>query len=256
MFSQRKYFYNILYILMGMFLYLFQPSLMRAGNYTLEGKRAIFVKKFVPEVIHVNYEIYKERIKLHILKNIYLHSGALTPSSLKWIKKTALKYELDTLIVSQTDIHQLLNELMKRVDIIPVKLVLAQAIIETGWGRSSAAQKTNNYFGMTYRNQSSEGILVTSDSTTNYYLANYTSIRDCISDYIHNLNTHFAYEEFRKLRKESRELCNPLHGVVLSPGLMRYSERKGRYINKINFVISNYLRSENLIKVFDSRYIH
>ena len=40
------------------------------------------------------------------------------------------------------------NEMLKRVDIIPISLVLAQAANESSWGESRFAKKGNNYFGM------------------------------------------------------------------------------------------------------------
>ena len=61
------------------------------------------------------------------------------------IRKWAELYAIDD--TDNQDMDQLYQELMFRVDSIPVTLALAQAIVESGWGTSRFARQGNALFG-------------------------------------------------------------------------------------------------------------
>ena len=67
---------------------------------------------------------------------------------------------------------------------IPSELVVAQAVIETGWGTSRFANEANNLFGIR------EGLKV------------FKTKCDSVADYIRIINEVPAYAEFREMRQD------------------------------------------------------
>ena len=67
---------------------------------------------------------------------------------------------------------------------IPKELVVAQAVIETGWGKSRFANEANNLFGI----QSG--------------LKEFKTKCDSVADYIRIINEVPAYAEFREMRQD------------------------------------------------------
>ena len=55
--------------------------------------------------------------------------------------------------------------------------------------------------------------------------------------YAHNLNSHFAYKEFRKLRASQRAENGGVDGYALAGSLLRYSERGEDYISTIRAIM-------------------
>ena len=126
-------------------------------------------------------------------------------------------------------------------------LVPFQAIIESGWGRSNAAKKTHNYFGITTTRRGM-GFAVTASATTTYFLKAYDHLRAGIEDYALILNTHGAYRTFRELRHQARQELRIPTPHELLPGLIRWSERREAYLAKLALVIDHYLPAYNQTK--------
>lgn len=200
-----------------------------------------FLKDFIPQADKANKAVLKERLGIVLIKSFYTYTGAFTTKSIQYINDLAIKYNTDTINIELQNQYEVLNELLEKVDAVPIKMITAQAIIETGWGRSRAARKTNNFFGLTQK--SKVGYLVTynEESGTSFYLKSYPSIAEGIEDYIYILNTHYAYEQFRAIRNQHRDSKLKLNPEDLSQGIIRYSEMGDRYIAKINLVINRYI---------------
>ena len=69
---------------------------------------------------------------------------------------------------------------------------------------------------------------------------------ESVRAYVKNLNTYFAYNDFRQSRKEKRSLGKSLDGVILAEKLTKYSELGNEYIKQIKSVIK-----ENNLNKFD-----
>jgi Bax protein len=67
---------------------------------------------------------------------------------------------------------------------IPKELVVAQAVIETGWGKSRFANEANNLFGIRSG------------------LKSFETKCDSVKDYIRIINEVPAYAEFREMRQD------------------------------------------------------
>jgi len=215
--------------------------LKSAKPYTKVGKE--FIADFLPQVRRVNLDILFQRAHLiNIQKKLKTGQG-LYVEELDFLAKIAQRYKLPTDTPSfqnfRRDVIQRIDAALNRVDIVPEKLVLAQAIVESGWGKSSAARRTHNYFGLTQRR--SNGFVVTQSETTTYYLKSYPNLYAGIQDYMRTINTFPSYKKFRVLRANMRLKGQKPDAEQLAYGLIRWSERRELYTEKLRMVIRHYL---------------
>lgn len=226
-------------------LLVFVNQVEAGKGHLLEGRKLEFIKKFAPYVARANYKVFQRRKRVLAIREYFYRTGNINHESGEFLLEMAYLYRVDWELDTQyfrNSVLDLMNQLVMRIDVVPIRLVLAQAIIESGWGRSHAAQVTNNYFGITTRSNS--GHFVTASQTATYYLKTYNSLEEGIDDYIHILNTRRSYELFRRLRAFYRSKNSQLAAHRLSAGLLKYSELRHQYVAKLNFVIRKYLRIE------------
>jgi Bax protein len=203
-----------------------------------------FLDAFLPEVHAVNQRIAFERKLALAQVQQFQKKGSLGPQAWLLLKDLAVKYHVDTLVPTGTNMEDewswRMEMLLQRIDVIPYEIVAAQAIIESGWGRSASAKKTHNYFGITTTRRGM-GFAVTASATTTYFLKEYDHLKAGIEDYALILNTHGAYRTFRELRHQARQELRIPTPHELLPGLIRWSERREAYLAKLALVIDHYL---------------
>ncbi len=118
------------------------------------------------------------------------------------------------------------SELLKRVDEVPLSLILSQGAIESNWGTSRFAIEGNNLFGIwTYKHKGIKP--AKSNLKDNHRVAKYSSILDSVSDYLYNLNVGWAYKEFREARTKTKDAAE------LANYLSKYSEKGELYIRLV-----------------------
>ena len=71
----------------------------------------------------------------------------------------------------------------------------------------------------------------------NYGIRSFKTPFESIAAYMHNLNTHPAYEALRRMRAQARQQQQPLSGKALAAGLEKYSERGEAYVKEIRTLI-------------------
>ncbi|SUX37146.1 Mannosyl-glycoprotein endo-beta-N-acetylglucosaminidase [Cedecea davisae] len=118
------------------------------------------------------------------------------------------------------------NNLLEKVDIIPTNMVATMAAAESGWGTSKLARSNNNLFGMkcTKRHCNSE------PGKVKGYL-HYGSLKEGVSSYVANLNTHPAYSSFRKERAKLRKADQEVTANNMIHKLKGYSTKGSSYNN-------------------------
>ena len=136
------------------------------------------------------------------------------------------------------DVHPAdLEALIQRVDVVPPSLAIAQAAEESGWGTSRFAVEANAVFGQ-WTFQKGEGVVpARRDAGKRHEVRSFPGLRHSVIAYMHNLNIHWAYEEFRRVRGHLRESSAKLTGDVLAGTLRKYSERGLKYINTIRTIM-------------------
>ena len=83
---------------------------------------------------------------------------------------------------------------------VPREITIAQAVIESDYGRSRFAEQGNNLFGVRTWDLKTPHIKPFNDKNSIFGLKVYETKCDSVKDYIRILNTGSAFEEFRELR--------------------------------------------------------
>jgi Bax protein len=185
-------------------------------------KKETFLKILLPLVVAENEKIKKD--KKYLLKILKQNNR---PENKKWINKKYKEYK-----VSKKNI----NELIEKMDIIPISIALAQGAKESGWGTSRFALEGNAIFGQwTWKGDGLEPLEKSSDQ--NHKIAKFPLLRASVKAYITNLNTHNGYKNFRKKRFEIRKKNKPLRGEELIDELDNYAQTGKEYTKILRLII-------------------
>ena len=210
-----------------------------------EVRKAVFIKSILPIILRVNEEVLERRAKLEALSRKAALGREFNASEKEWLSTTAALYDLKT-----PD----LPELLRRVDVVPPSLALAQAALESGWGTSRFAQKGNALFGQKIFIDSSAAMpSYDRDGNEAFRMRSFDDVFSSVRSYVHNLNSHPAYADFRKLRADMRRKTTadrndfgPAGSEALAKTLVSYSERGADYITDVRN-----LMQVNDLRVFD-----
>jgi len=130
-----------------------------------------------------------------------------------------------------------LYELQVKVDIIPPALILVQAANESAWGTSRFARIGLNFFGVWCYKKGCGMVPGSRNIGAKHEVAAYSSIKQGVARYLHNINTNSAYTVFRTIRSQLREQNQPLAPEILATGLIPYSERGTDYVLELTEMI-------------------
>ncbi|MBF0218394.1 MAG: glucosaminidase domain-containing protein [Gammaproteobacteria bacterium] len=198
-------------------------------------RKEFFFKKISPLVHRVNSSLTADRSRLLRLITALEQDEILQKRDQRWLATLAENYRVSKDPLTSIDAR---DELLSRVDIIPVDLALAQAALESAWGKSRFVLEGNNLFGV-IANDPAQGIGQQKRSgEERQYFRKFSSLQDSIANYILLLNSHPAYEPLRQIRQELRANYQPLNGEQLAEGLIKYSIKGQDYINQVQQMIS------------------
>jgi len=203
------------------------------GSLNPETKKKAFFNSLLPAALMAMAEVEKEKVLLHtILAKIpgENHIVVLSEPFASWAG-TLSKAEIDILLTLALKYRtDRMDELVRRVDVVPLSLLMSQAALESSWGSSRIARQGNNLFGVLTWGDDAIALSTNGDGNGHRY-ADYGSIMESVQAYIVMLNRLPSYERFREIRSHSH---NPLK---LAEGLKNYSERRQAYIVDIKEVI-------------------
>lgn len=194
------------------------PSLQQ-----IELRKTVFFKTLLPLVLKENERILNDRRRLYRLRTELRLGHTLDAVDRLWLSVMSDRYETE-----DNDF----DELLRRVDIVPPSLALAQAAEESGWGTSRFARHGNAIFGQwTFKGRG----LIPEDREDGktHKVKKFDSIDQSVAAYMHNLNTHDAYGVLRVKRAAFRKAGAALSGEALAKTLTRYSERGEDYVSTI-----------------------
>ena len=137
------------------------------------------------------------------------------------------------------------DEYYKRIDVIPTSMALAQAALESGWGKSRFAKEANNLFGhWTY---SGVGLMpLNRDIGKTHMIRIFSSLQKSVNAYMLNLNTNDAYSTFRERRYQAHLEGRVYNGMEAAKTMINYSELKAEYIKMIREMIE-----QNNLLIYD-----
>lgn len=205
-----------------------------------EGKarKVVFLNYFRPLIERRNQTI---RIIRQRLKTWYQQRQNLGWGALSQINDLAREYRMTT-FDAENEAHWL--TLMRRVDIVPASLALAQAAKESAWGTSRFAREVHNYFGQ-WCFKKGCGVVPDNRKPGAYHeVADFDSPEDAVASYFKNLNSFYAYKPLRDIRARLRAEDKPITGMALASGLTLYSERRANYIQELR----KFIQQNNLLQ--------
>ncbi len=202
-------------------------------------KKETFIKIVLPLIVAENEKILDDRKKLLTLSEKKYTSDL----EKQWLRQKLLEYK-----VKKGDI----TELLKRMDMIPASIALAQAAKESGWGTSRFALEGNAIFGQwTWDGQ---GIApLNRDDNKNHKILKFPILRASVKAYKNNLNTHKSYFKFREKRKKLRDKNQDIKGLSLTDTLKNYAQTGSEYTKILNQIITqNRLTDFEPVKLVNS----
>jgi Bax protein len=118
-----------------------------------------------------------------------------------------------------------INYLYQSIEVeyqIPNELIIAQAVIETGWGKSRFANEGNNLFGIRTWDKDVPYLLpIPWTKWPGWGVKMYSSKCESVVDYLHILNNVHAFKELREARasgvNDALELANYLEKYASKP---------------------------------------
>jgi len=201
----------------------------------LSSSKKEFVNIILPIISYENQKILLDREKLKIIRQVLINKQTLDKNNLKFLKNIAKHYNVESIKKHKLD---LVDELLDLVDIIPNSIVLAQAANESGWGTSRFAKEYNAIFGE-YTYDYSRGVVpLRRENGAKHLVKSFSSVDKSVQSYFNNINTHYAYKEFREVRKIMRNLNNFSKVFLLVERLNTYALDK-KYIETIKSIIKS-----------------
>lgn len=186
-----------------------------------------FIAAVLPAILVAKYRLEKDR---QVLMNL-IHKP-------EWSYEDSIFYQLQEARFNTSDTTKLLTRMRTH----PNSIILAQAIVESGWGSSRIFQNANNLFGIWSYNRREPRIKATYNRNGQpVYLRKYNDISESIIDYFQTVGRSRPYRRFRKARETSDDVTE------LLPYLIYYSERREEYVAQLRTII----RQNNLIQYDD-----
>ncbi len=187
-------------------------------------RKALFIRAVLPLVLEANRKLAADRRRLLDLYRL----AHLPEPERQWRDGLARRFG-----VAAAD----RAELLRRVDVVPPSLALAQAALESGWGRSRFARDGNALFGQWSWKQGS-GLRPESRAPgARHEVRRFATLLQSVTAYMQTLNTHPAYAEFRARRGRLSAAAGTPTGAQLAATLGGYSIERDAYVAKLDLVI-------------------
>ena len=217
---------------MKVLLNLFLFSFLFAGfpdyyyKLPLKEQKKEFKKILLPMIKKENQKILKERQEvINIFNDPYF---VFDNKKILTLAKLAKKYQIKDIYDKES--------FLKKIDVIPENLVLAQGVVESAWGRSYFVKQANNIFGQW--DYSGRGMVPRNRAPgKTHTIRVFKNLDESLAVYMRNLNRNPAYREFRDLREKYRKENKPFSAEVAATTLERYSELGKEYVKILHSVI-------------------
>ena len=199
--------------------------------------KAAFIAYLTPIVDYHNHRILSDRKRLQTMHDTLKRGQTLSRTEARWVRRLADRYRVKW---QAEDLLAVTDQLMARVDVVPVQLAVVQAAKESSWGRSRYAREVNNLFGEWCYQQGCGIVPLERTKGARHEIRRFRSASDSTRSYLHNLNSHHNYASLRELRRNLRAKGHAVKGSDLVDGLLFYSERRQQYVDEIRSMIKQY----------------
>ena len=220
------------------------PKNLTCFKYQLTIRKQIFIKTLLPLIVKANAEIILQRKQVLSLARTWKQKKVFTASE-EHAFQTLLKQYLVPANLSR-DLQ--LAALKFRVQPIPNSLVLCIAICETGWGRSRFLKEGNSLFSQVgYASKHQKVIFPRRRRSVDLGVRVYPNLYASIQSFMHNLNTHQVYQQFRYCRQHKNSVFE------LVKTLENYAEATDYQSRLKTIVVENSLTKYDKIKGWQTR---
>ena len=192
-------------------------------------KKTVFFQTMLPLILQENERIQADRTRLRRIRTDAGLGKKLSARDRLWVIVLAERYKVK---------DESLDELLRRVDVVPPSLAMAQAAEESGWGTSRFAQDGNALFGQWTKSQAAGLVPEDRPAGMDHKVKSFATLTQSVASYMRNLNTHRSYREFRKERALLRKSGEQLNGFDLAATLTAYSERGDKYVESVRTIIN------------------
>lgn len=205
-------------------------------------KKRLFYLALLPMALMVNEEIRLERKQAQAVFRQLETGKPLSETDRAFLTSLTQKYRISGDPLTDPDIRA---EMLRRIDTIPVDLILAQAANESAYGTSRFCRLANNLFGEWTFTPGTGLVPEGRPKDATYEVRIFPDLLQSLKSYVRNLNTHWAYHSLRQRREELREQGKVPSGFELAAGLHLYSTRRQAYVDDIRRLI----RGHNLVQL-------
>jgi len=222
-------------------------QLVYPGHISNENKD--FLEMLIPDIIQANNEILWNRQRIESIDAQFRDHCKVTTTSLHFLDNISQCYKADfrfSIKTTPTQFASQIKWLLNRVDKVPMQLVLAQAALESEWGRSRFAIDGYNYFGIRCY-KADCGMQPASVDNPSFMVRSYDSPLDGVRDYLYNINVGSAYKALRMSRSQQRSLGQNPDPLVLASSLLEYSEIGEDYYTRISWLIRKKIPQISLV---------
>ncbi|WP_017445437.1 glucosaminidase domain-containing protein [Gayadomonas joobiniege] len=200
-------------------------------------RKAAFFKYFISLAQLHNDWIKQNREFVLLLREALAQKKRLSLKNIRHLAYLTQRYRLPQSLLTGDSAH--FEQLLSRLDEVPIELVLIQAAKESGWGRSRFARQGHNYFGKWCFKKGCGMVPQQRPEHLSHEVSQYASPLASLQDYYLTVNTNQNYQLLRNLRDEFRRIGVPPRAEVLAAGLLNYSERGVDYVEEIILMIRN-----------------
>ncbi len=194
--------------------------------------KSLYLRSLLPLILMANRELAEIRARVQAQIATYGTLEAVPADERAWALRQMDHYGVDGYAA-----------LPRHIEGLPPGLALAQAIQESGWGRSRFAQDGNSQFGQRRwgrgrlpLSQQPRGL----DADAGFGVRSFPDLMASVRSYMHNINSHPAYTGFRAERARQRAAGQgQIDSATLLPGLLAYSEQGAGYLKRLRAVMED-----------------
>ena len=205
------------------------------NEFQTKTKKNVFLSILLPIALRGNELVLEER---NIMRAAFLSNNIYKIEYLAKKYKVKDFKNINFSNITTSNLSKINKELSIKINKIPISLILAQSIIESGWGSSRFAQEGNALFGE-WTWKTNVGIKPKGNLDANFAVKNFKNLLESLNSYILNLNSHPAYTEMRKFRALKYKMGKKITGYETANFLNKYAEIGFEYVIKIEDMIKS-----------------
>lgn len=214
----------------------------------VQEKKKAFVDYMLPYIEVIYRNTLNQRQSLQTVADDFSQQEGLNKPQVEFLVGLAREYDVE---MNMDDFKTVIDELLVKVNVVPVGLTLAQAALESGWGTSRFASQGNNYFGQHCFTAGCGMVPTQRAKDQNFEVQVFESPEGSIQSYYDMLNKGQNFAEFRDMRDKLSKNNQELTGKILVEGLDRYSELpEGEYQKRVLSTMSynNFCQYNNVVE--------